>query len=1047
MSRVVVVSDQVDTIRLSLANVVMPALEDATQTVASVLRRYPLAREILLCSVAPTKVARWIAELAQRAPATTVISCRVEELPRWLTLIGGVQLGAEPDIRPVSRPKSAILRTDRQGLIRLWDAKAAGLFGRQAEQAVGRPIGDLVVEEQRHRLTTAWEESARTLGQSLLETDAKDPDGHRTRLRWHFAALEGESGEFVGSCVLVLDLSGEHRLVDQAELLSEHGGFGLFSTDRSTGEAYYSKAWKRMLGYEDSELENRHETFVKLLHPEDRRGVQQFRTGAVAASRQPFRSHFRMRHKDGSWRWILASGLAWIDVDRTVVRVTGVHLDVTELRQAQRMYGDLVHAFPGGMMAIVAPDLRVLTVGGAGWMDSGLDPALYPGRSLLELLPVHYRDTAVRFWREVFDGRAVYDETVMPSGRPVAYRGVPLRDEEGMIYAGLCVGIDVSEERRTIARLAEGERRYRLATAAGRVGCWEADPERRILIFDRVSGEIHRIQHSLPIHLDSFVLCLHEEDRSEATRLLQQAFSGQLREFSVEYRIPGADQTACWVDFRASGIRDEDGVLVRVMGTATDITARRLAEAHLRANEERYRILFECNPAPLLLCEQSGLRIIAANAAAIQMSGYPADSLIGRPFTALIEVTGRQVAENSIRSTSRTATAHGIFPLVRPSGELVSVELNSSTLPGADSQNWLILLNDRTENQIAYRRLRRNEARFRTLLAELPVGVALFDSDGQLRFANRIAREIAEANSAEWILRPELGGEAFHRLDNGEPLSPSQHPVGQAVDSGQPQHNIVVHKPSGSGPGCWLRVDAIPATSDADTRQVAMTVVDLSERYSAEAAMRRSLEENELLLKEVYHRVKNNLQVVASLVSMEARRRSMKSAEEALRDLGARITAMSLVHEQLYQARDLSRIDFGPYARTLATNLLRSLARRSSQIRLAVSSDAARLPLATAIPLGLILNELVANSLKHAFAGRDGGMLEILLQAVDDGHLRLSVTDDGIATETPAADAGTLGVRIVTTLAAQIRGVAVWSNRTGGGMVAQITFPEAPPER
>jgi two-component sensor histidine kinase len=189
--------------------------------------------------------------------------------------------------------------------------------------------------------------------------------------------------------------------------------------------------------------------------------------------------------------------------------------------------------------------------------------------------------------------------------------------------------------------------------------------------------------------------------------------------------------------------------------------------------------------------------------------------------------------------------------------------------------------------------------------------------------------------------------------------------------------------------------------------------------------VRTALAEKEVLLKEIYHRVKNNLQVVSSLLNMQRRQVSDAGVKELLAESANRVKSMALVHEQLYRSHDLSNISFGEYLGQLAEHLASAHRPLSARVPLRLEAGEFRLGLETAVPLGLIVNELVSNAYKHGY-GADAARGEIVLRAesLPDGRLRLSVTDDGRGLPEgfdPAA-ADSLGMQLVGTLAQQLGG-------------------------
>ena len=218
-----------------------------------------------------------------------------------------------------------------------------------------------------------------------------------------------------------------------------------------------------------------------------------------------------------------------------------------------------------------------------------------------------------------------------------------------------------------------------------------------------------------------------------------------------------------------------------------------------------------------------------------------------------------------------------------------------------------------------------------------------------------------------------------------------------------------------------------------------MLQAEISERKSAETRIEASLQEKEILLKEIHHRVKNNLQIISSLLNLQSRQVQDGEALDVLRDSQHRVRSMALIHEKLYQSPNLARINFADYIRNLAGYLFQSYNVGGSGIELIIEAEEALLDIDTAVPCGLILNELVSNALKHGF--RDGRSGQIIIQfqvdeQVEGGngrrHYRLIVSDDGIGFP-PYLDyrqTSTLGLQLVNTLVGQLEGsLMVHSNQ------------------
>ncbi len=199
---------------------------------------------------------------------------------------------------------------------------------------------------------------------------------------------------------------------------------------------------------------------------------------------------------------------------------------------------------------------------------------------------------------------------------------------------------------------------------------------------------------------------------------------------------------------------------------------------------------------------------------------------------------------------------------------------------------------------------------------------------------------------------------------------------------------------------------------------------EIAERKQAEEQIKASLKEKEVLLKEIHHRVKNNLQIISSLLKLQAR--SIKDIQtlEIFNESQSRIRTMALIHESLYQSNDLSKINFAEYLRKLAANLFRSYEITSSGIKQIINVDNVFLEIDVAVPCGLIINELVSNSLKYAFPSGNEGEVKIELCSEQNRHFTLIVSDNGIGLpkNLDLQETRTLGLQLVNNLVDQLEG-------------------------
>lgn len=525
---------------------------------------------------------------------------------------------------------------------------------------------------------------------------------------------------------------------------------------------------------------------------------------------------------------------------------------------------------------------------------------------------------------------------------------------------------------------------------------------------------------------------------SEQRRAVEAAFAelcaGEFPSQFENYWVT-RDGSKRFISWSNTVLVGDDGKVEFVIGTGVDITERRHAEEALRRSEERNRTILRTAQDGFWVLDSRGF-LLDVNDAYCELVGYRRDELIGQ-HVSLVEVNEDEtevqhhVARVIREGFDRFETRHR-----RKDGEIIHVEVSVNFLPFEGGQ-LVTFLRDVTERKRDAEELERRRGEL----------AAIIDSTGDAIVFTDPQRRIAMTNPAFTKMfgyrNEEVLGRDTHFLDvDGRDAMNRLDPRAGVRESGERRHfEIQCRRKDGST--LWVETHAVEVTGHhGNLLGYVAFHRDVSERKSAESQMRASLAEKEVLLKEIHHRVKNNLQVIASMLNLQADRLEDETALAPLRESRNRIRSLALIHEKLYRSEHLEKIDFRDYLTDLAQSIVLSFNQSSTAIEVETHIDDVGFCIDTAIPVALIVNELVSNSVKHAFKGRAQGHIVLSLKCHDDRRCELSVADDGLGLPKgldPAASP-TLGLQLVDVLATQLDGS--FQMRNNGGACFTIVFSD-----
>ncbi|MCC3415841.1 MULTISPECIES: PAS domain S-box protein [unclassified Microcoleus] len=690
-------------------------------------------------------------------------------------------------------------------------------------------------------------------------------------------------------------------------------------------------------------------------------------------------------------------------------------------------------------------DGRLTLAAGKGLENLGLEPAETLGQSIFA---VYSQPDILENIAQVLAGN---DRTWNAQQGHFIHeiRSAPLQDANGEVVGAVGVSTDITERERAMttlslsnqeledkltlqtavsnAALAESEKKYRNLVETSQELIWSIDIQ-GILTF--VNSAAKRIYGYEPLEMIGrrFADFLIKEEKARQIEIFAQLLartSLQPQTPNLPYEIVHIRKDGTAVHLRVNSIvnQAENGAILGLCGTATDISDRKRSEEALQEATDQLRAVLDAVPG-LISWVSSDLRYIGVNQHLATSFKRSPESFVGEEINFLDKgSTFGQLIRNFFHSSCQQTSQeidieiNGLacnYLIVaqkyHQGTAAVSVGIDITERKRAEAQKSQLIVS-----------LQESECKFRSLYEATSDAVMLIEEDN-----------FFDCNLATLAIFGCSNQEQFYGKKPSE-FSPEFQPNGQDSCSLATQ-KISAAMQTGSCRFDWVhkRLDdsEFPAevllnAMEINGRKIIQAVVrDITDRKRDEDRIKASLAEKEVLLKEIHHRVKNNLQVISSLLKLQSRYIQDSRVSEMLKESQNRVRSMAMVHEQLYQSKDLSNIDFAEYIQNLAHNLFQAYEIDTEGVKLQTNIAPCSMNIDTAVPCGLIINELVTNSLKYAFTGQTQGKIKIDFTLDNNRVCVLAVSDSGIGfpPDLDYRNARTLGLRLVGSLVKQIRG-------------------------
>ncbi len=491
-------------------------------------------------------------------------------------------------------------------------------------------------------------------------------------------------------------------------------------------------------------------------------------------------------------------------------------------------------------------------------------------------------------------------------------------------------------------------------------------------------------------------------------------------------------------------LKDREGNIIGFIGLIRDITERQRMEESLRKNEENLRITLDSIGDAVISTDLQG-RIVRMNQVAENLTGWDFISAKGRDVGDLFRIentlTGEKL-EDPVTMVLKTGTVIGLAnhtTLVSRNGMRFQIADSAAPITNdtGEIEGVVMVFRDVSEEYKAARRLEESEEKYRDLVESSPVGIFRTDSRGRAVHANPAMAVLVGAPS------PHEAVEYFQDVSDQLYVDKTRRKeLLNLLEKNGSVNNFELEARRMDGEHRWFSVHARlgPKRPDGSFFIDGFTT-DITERKRAEQALENALIEKERLMKELNHRVKNNLSLVASLIGLKE---SASDGDLDLSDLINQISAVGLMHEKLHASRDMTHTPLREYIRDLLATLFSSFS--SAGVEVDIDIDDINVPSAAAVPLGLITNEIATNAVKYGFSGNGSPRFSVSFKkdAEVPGLCVYTLSNSGppipgnVDIETP----GTLGLKLVSALTEQIGGTLKLEKSPHPVFTFQFPLPE-----
>ncbi|MFB6347418.1 MAG: PAS domain-containing protein [bacterium] len=904
----------------------------------------------------------------------------------------------------------------------------------------------------REELLDLWEGATSHTSENTIETF----NGDQKEIRRDLQLVSGHEDDWSRVFVTYQDITD--RKVAQQELrknqrrlrqVTENIEDVFWLSDPDKNFIYVSPAFEDIWGIPAEDLYEDVGVFFEMIHPEDRDRVREAMFNDQATG--DYDEEYRIIRPDGEQRWIHDRAFPVADDDLDEPRIAGIAEDITERKEREQelaLKNRVVEEAPIGI-SILDPT----------WDDN---PIVYVNEAFSDLTG-YKEDELIGKSHKFLDGEKSDAETTNELRQIIEngdcgsveienYRKdgttfwnhvtlAPVRDDDGTITHYVRFNQDTSDRKATEQELRESQQRFnQLAENISEI-FWMFNEDFSQLLFinssqyEEIWGRNAETLYEDPL---DFLKGVHPEDQDKLRRAMEKTMEGMNQK--IDIRVNSAEDFGRWVQIEGVPVLNDAGDVTRITGTINEITERKNTEEALRQSEERFRQLAENITEVFWITDVGKQEMIYVSPAYESVWGRSVESLYDKPqsFLDAIHPEDRERVEAEL--PNQVSGEYDVeYRVQQPDGEIRWVRDRAYPIENDDGEVYRIA--GIAEDITRTKELQREREKFVELVENSPNYIARADLDSNLTYINQAGADMIGVADPE-----EAIGDSLEEIIADEEAGNVENVLSTIDDEGIWQGDRkILNRRTGEVTRVMMNAFMIHDPETGEPIRYAAVATDISDQLEVEEQLRNMIKEKETLLQEVHHRVKNNLQVILGLLGLQARKLDSEVASEALENSKLRIQSMAMIHQKLYEESHLSNINFPEYVKDLVEQIratqIDPKIDPSSEVEVRTDVQISSLETDTVISCGLIINELVTNSLKHAFPEGTSGTVtvEFFTDESMDHHLVVSDDGQGISPD-QLEEKESLGYELVRNLATQQLHGEV-KREENDGLRIEVVFP------